>query len=102
MPATITDTTKNPILVPSGGTVIPFSSVTVNDPYQIAWDTVSGGGSGTLTITLHSLTGGPLGSLRDADPNYGGNGSFDPKTGTFTEKTFLITHKPQPASGAGT
>lgn len=88
MAATITDTTKNPILVPSGGTVIPFSSVTVNDPFLTAWDTVSGGGSGTLTITLHSLTGGPLGSLRDADPNYGGNGSFDPKTGTFTEKTF--------------
>jgi len=96
MPNTITDTTKNPITLTSGATTTPFSAVGVYAPLDITWDSLYGGGAGTLTITLHALDGSAnVGTLADpgvpyvtvSDLKYIGNN-------TYTERTSGGPHTP--------
>ncbi len=89
------DPAKSEFSLGSGDTALAFRHVTVSNPYQTSWDNAAGGGSGTLTITLHADTG-PLGSVRDPGPP--GNGGQRPNpmiavdpdanTYTFSERTF--------------
>lgn len=75
MPAKITDTTVNPVVIPVGGTATPFSGVTVAEASLPARE--------NLTVVLTPEPGDPtadLGSLSDP----GGSGSYDPNTHTFT------------------
>lgn len=75
MPAKITDTTVNPVVIPVGGTATPFGGVTVTESSLPARE--------NLTVVLTPEPGNPtadLGSLSDP----GGSGSYDPNTHTFT------------------
>ena len=96
MTTTVThDLAKSEFSLGSGDTALAFRHVTVSNPYQTSWDNAAGGGSGTLTITLHA-DAGPLGSVRDPGPP--GNGGQRPNpmiavdpdanTYTFSERTF--------------
>ncbi len=78
MPATIDDTTANPVAVPDGTTASPFGKVVLND------------GGPALEVVSVTLGAGPntagsnLGSL--SDPT--GFGRFDSNTGIFAESAF--------------
>jgi hypothetical protein len=75
MPAKITDTTVNPVVVPVGGTATPFGGVTITESSLPARE--------NLIVVLTPEPSDPtadLGSLNDP----GGSGSYDPNTHTFT------------------
>ena len=88
MPITITDTTKNPLNVASGGTITPFSGIKVSNVGGTGqYGTIIGTGGGTLKIHLRSssaLTN--LGTI--VDPGAGRTSvHFDPSTYTYTFQT---------------
>lgn len=94
MTATITSTNRNPISVASGGTAIPFSYVHVDDPTIFGTGGMSGGGSGYLTITLHS-TSGLLGTVSDPAQTFEQpNVSYDAAahSSTYRERTYGGPH----------
>ena len=90
MATTVThDPNHDKLSVESGASAIAFQYIHVDNPFQTTWDTIGGGGTGTLTITLHASSG-PVGTISDAGYKFGAPDSgFDPETGTytFTEKT---------------
>ncbi len=91
MATTVThDPDHGTLTVESGASAVAFRYVHVDNPFQMTWDTIGGGGNGTLTITLHAASG-PVGTIVDAGYKLGVlDSSYDPETGTytFTEKTF--------------
>jgi len=78
--ATFADTTKNPVAVPTGKTVTPFSSIVVTDPIGL---------TETVSVTLGPYYYSPnsdLGTLTDPS----GGGSFNATTKTFTETALVV------------
>ncbi len=88
MPATLTDNTKNPIIVDGGATAFPFGAISVNDPlvFTPAPNPEPEGASGTLDVSLTATfdpSGASQGSL--ADPTSEITGTF--AADTFTQQT---------------
>ena len=77
MTTSFTDTTSNPVLIPTGRPITPFTKVTVNETTLPATEIISV----VLSAPPYSNTPGDYGSL--SDPL--GGGSYNATTHTFTE-----------------
>ncbi len=91
MTASFTDTTTNPVIIPSGKPFTPFTKVAVNETTLAATENIS-----VTLSTGYSYPGGipvDLGSL--SDPL--GGGSYNATTHTFTE-TAIATGTPTSAT----
>jgi hypothetical protein len=89
MTVTIADTTKNPIVIPTGTTTTPFSALSVTDTTVPDPETVTV----SLSGYAYPLPASDIGTL--SDPT--GGGAFDANTHTFSE-TALSTGSPSAAT----
>ena len=92
MAITITDTTKNPIVIATGTTTTPFSALAVTDT------TVPNPEAVTVTLSgyAYPLPVDDIGTL--SDPTPGAIFTFDPDTHTFSEDSAINTGSPTPAT----
>ncbi len=82
MAASIDDTTANPLVIPSGLSVTPFTGVALNETAFPALEVVS------VSLGAGPNAGGDLGSLSDP----AGFGQFNGTTGIFVESAFSISN----------